>query len=514
MEAAAIPAPQAEGPTLKPNALGFIQNVVIGVASTAPAYSLAATLGFVVAVAGVGLQAPAVLLVSFVPILFIAAAYKYLNRADPDCGTSFAWGTRALGPQVGWLMGWAIIAADIIVMATLAQIAGKYTFLLFGWDSAANSTTAQIIAAVAWIAIMTWICWRGIELSAITQQFLLGFEVIVLAVFAVVVLVKVYGGTAGPNAIKPTLEWFNPFKLSASALADGVLLGVFIYWGWDSGVAVNEESEASAEGPGRAAVVSTVLLLVIYLIVSAAAQAYDGPGLLTKNADDVLSVLGTSAFGSPWDKLLIFAVLTSASASTQTTILPTARTSLSMARWGSIPKYFGKIHPRYLTPSASTIWMGIISIIWTVVVLAANPAQNVLGDSISALGFAICFYYGLTGLACVVFFRKELFKSARNLFLAGIVPLLGFLMMGAIFIKAFHDYSKAGFNYSPPFLGIEVPIAIGIGMLLLGVVLMFVAWIVYPKFFGRRPYIEAGGPGSLDYVPESHPHELSVPEAT
>jgi amino acid transporter len=143
---------------LKKNAIGYLSNVVIGIASTAPAYSLAATLGFVVAVGGVGVHAPAVLIVSFVPMLFVAAAYKYLNRADPDCGTTFTWATRAFGPQAGWLGGWAIIVTDIIVMATLAEIAGKYTFLLFDWTSAANSTGAQIVAAVIWIALMTWIC--------------------------------------------------------------------------------------------------------------------------------------------------------------------------------------------------------------------------------------------------------------------------------------------------------------------------------------------------------------------
>src|ERR1700720_1134611 len=83
---------------LKKNAIGYLSNIVIGVASTAPAYSLAATLGFIVAVKGVGVHAPAVLLVSFVPMLLIAVAYKYLNRADPDAGTTFAWATRALGP--------------------------------------------------------------------------------------------------------------------------------------------------------------------------------------------------------------------------------------------------------------------------------------------------------------------------------------------------------------------------------------------------------------------------------
>jgi hypothetical protein len=157
-------APASAGPQtgLRRNAIGYLSNIVIGVASTAPAYSLAATLGFVVAVAGVGLHAPAVLIVSFIPMLLIAFAYRYLNRADPDAGTTFAWVTRAIGPRLGWLNGWVIVMADIIVMATLAQIAGKYTFLLFGWTSAANSNGAQIAMAVVWIALMTWVCYRGI----------------------------------------------------------------------------------------------------------------------------------------------------------------------------------------------------------------------------------------------------------------------------------------------------------------------------------------------------------------
>jgi amino acid transporter len=506
VESAAVSQPTSGGGEvkLKEGALGYISNVVIGVASTAPAYSLAATLGFIVAVVGVGTHAPAVLLVSFVPMLFIATAYRYFNKADPDPGTTFAWVRRAMGPHLGWLNGWAIVVADIIVMAALAQIAAKYTFLLFGWDSAANSNTAQIIAAVGWIALMTWICWRGIELSARIQAALLSAEVVILALFAVVALVKVYTGNPA-NSITPHLSWFNPFDLGWSALVDGVLLGVFIYWGWDSGVAVNEESEDSNEGPGRAAVVSTILLVAIYLVVSAAAQAYGGTRLLSDNSDDVLSVLGTKVFSSPWDKLLILAVLTSASASTQTTILPTARTTLSMARKRAIPGSFANVHPRYLTPSYSTIWMGVVSIVWTVFIMALNPAQNVLGDSISALGFAICFYYGFTGLACIIYFRHELTKSVRNFLLAGVVPLLGFAMLAYIFGKAAHDYSQAGFNYSGPLLGIEVPIVIGIGGLLLGVVAMLFALVPYRDYFGRKPYTDVSEPGLLERPVERAP---------
>src|SRR5690242_4459440 len=199
--------PQVGDKGLKTGALGFVSNLVIGVASTAPGYSLAATLGFIVAVTGVGLQAPAVLLVSFIPMLLIAAAYYYMNRADPDCGTTFSWVTRAMGPYLGWMGGWAIVVADIIVMANLAQIAGLYSFLLVGWQSAADSTAAVTAVGVVWIAIMTWICVVGLELSARTQVGLLGAEILTLTLFAVFAIVKVYTGDAGPNAVDPSLSW-------------------------------------------------------------------------------------------------------------------------------------------------------------------------------------------------------------------------------------------------------------------------------------------------------------------
>jgi amino acid transporter len=501
---AAAPAAQRPGDAaagrkgLKSNAIGYASNVVIGVASTAPGYSLAATLGFIVAVPGVGLQAPAVLLVSFVPMLCIAFGYRYMNRADPDCGTTFAWVTRAMGPHLGWLSGWAIVAADIIVMASLAQIAGIYTFLLFGWQSAAATMWAVTIVGVLWIALMTWICVIGIELNAKTQRWLLTAEVVTLGVFAVVAIVKVYGSSPA-GSIHPNVGWLNPFQISSfNALVDGVLLGIFIYWGWDSGVAVNEESRDSASGPGRAAIASTILLVLIYVVVSFAAQAYGGTKELIANQDDVLSALGAQVFGSPLDKLLIIAVLTSAAASTQTTILPTARTTLSMARWGAIPRTFGTVSPRHKTPTVSTLAMGGCSIVWFIGVNLLS--QNVLGDSVTALGFMIAFYYGLTGLACAIYYRRSLLRSARNFVGAGVVPVLGFAMLAYVFVRAYIDYGTKGyaqdFNYTPPLLGIEIPILIGIGGLLLGVVLMLFSLGPRRPFFRRR--LEAASPDALD----------------
>jgi amino acid transporter len=487
---------------LKSNAIGYLSNVVIGVASTAPGYSLAATLGFIVAVPGIGLSAPAVLLVAFVPMFCIAQAYNYMNRADPDCGTSFAWVTRALGPQFGWLAGWGIIAADIIVMASLAQIAGIYTFKLFYWDSAATHLWAVTVVGVVWIALMTWICVIGIELNAKTQRILLAAEVFTLALFSVVAFIKI-GVSSVPHESTPSFTWFNPFHVSSfNALVDGVLLGIFIYWGWDSGVAVNEESEDSATGPGKAAIVSTLLLVVIYVVVSTAAQAYGGDKFLIDNQDDVLSGLGDQVFGHSLRWILIITVLTSASASTQTTILPTARTSLSMARWKALPKAFGEVHPTWKTPVVSTVAMGALSAIWYIVVNQAS--QNVLGDSVTAIGFMIAFYYGITGLACVVYYRKALFRSVKNFVYVGVLPFAGFAMLAFVFVRAYIDYGTKGYdqdyNYTKPWHGIEVPVLIGIGGLLLGLVLMAITWATMRGGFFRRPW-ERAEADALEHPP-------------
>jgi amino acid transporter len=339
---------------------------------------------------------------------------------------------------------------------------------------------------VIWIALMTWICYRGIELSVRVQTSLLGLEIFTLVLFTVVALIKVYANHPA-HSIHVSGDWFNPFDLSFGSLIDAVLLGIFIYWGWDSGVAVNEESRDPHRGPGKAAVISTVILLLIYVAVTVAAQSYHGTSFLSANSADVINALGTGVLGSPLDKLLIICVLTSASASTQTTILPTARTTLSMAHWKAIPSAFGRVHPRFLTPSFSTLLMGGLSILWTTALLAFNPNQDVLGDTISALGFAVVFYYGFTGLACAFYFRRDLLKSVRNFFLVGVIPLLGGVMMGYIGIKSYGYYNTAGNNYSKALLGIQTPILVGIGGLIVGVVLMFASWPFFPEFFRRRP---------------------------
>ncbi len=497
---------QVEDKGLKKNAIGYISNVVISTASVAPAYSIAATLGFIVADPGVAAHAPGVLLAAFIPMLLISLAYRYLNKADPDSGTTFAWTTRAFGPAFGWINGWAIFLADVLVMASLGFVAALYTFNLFEWTYGETHKWVGLVGCVFWILLMTWICHRGIELSARIQQLLLSFEVVVLVVFSTVAIVDVYTGNAAAHAIEPSASWFNPFAMPFHDLVVALLLGIFIYWGWDSGVAVNEESEDSNEGPGRAAVLSTVLLVLIYLLVSAGAQSYHGTAFIAneENAGDVLKALGHGVLGTVGVRFLIIAVLTSAAASTQTTVLPTARTTLSMAKWGAIPSVFGTVHKRFLTPTASTWGFGLISILVAVPLILIS--EEVLELAVVALGIPVCFYYGSTGLASIVYYRREVFDNARKFVLVGLMPLIGCLMMYGIGTYAIIYYGHAKNSEGKIYAGLTLPLWFGLVGMVIGIVLMLISRPFFKPFFARKP--ETAPPGLLDAKVERAPAHL------
>ena len=138
-----------------------------------------------------------------------------------------------------------------------------------------------------------------------------------------------------------------------------------------------------------------------------------------------------------------------------------------MARWGGIPKIFGRVHPKHQTPDVSTIVFGAVSTIWFVVIDILSP-NNVLGDSVDAVGFMVCLYYGLTGFACTWYFRRELFKSARNFFFVGLAPLLGGLSLLGVFIIGMSYYGHQINNYSKDILGLGLPDVIAIGLIIIG----------------------------------------------
>jgi amino acid transporter len=462
-----------DGKGLATGQLGLVGSTVMGLASTAPVYSLVATLGFVVAV--VGFQTPIAFVLAFIPMFFIAFAYRELNKAVPDCGTTFTWGTKAFGPWVGWLGGWGVAVAGIIVLANLAQIAGIYFWLLIGQEALSENTVVTTITGVVFIAAMVYVSYRGVEIGEKLQNVLLGVQYLALALFVILAFASVFSGNPPADSVAPSLDWFNPLGFeSFDGFTQAVLLALFIYWGWDTCLALNEETKDPKRIPGRAALISTLILMVTYVLVAVAAISYAGLDSLS-DQDDVFLVVKDALFG-PWAWLLVLAVLISAISSTQTTILPTARGTLSMAVYKALPAAFGRVHPRFKTPGFSTLMMGIIATVYYVGMTLIS--ENFLADSIYSLGLAIAFYYGITGYACVWYFRRDWFRSGAEFVFKLLFPLLGAVLLTIAFVKSAIDMFDVDYGETVLF-GVGGVFVIGVGSLLLGVVLMIV-WALLP----------------------------------
>ncbi|MFF0437325.1 APC family permease [Streptomyces sp. NPDC004327] len=488
--AAPADAPGMRRKGLGGNSVGLLGSAVIGISTVAPVYCLTSTLG---STAGeVGLQMPAVFLAGFLPMLLVAFAYRELNKAMPDCGTSFTWTVKAFGPRVGWMCGWGLVIATIIVLSNLAGVATSYFWLLAGEISGSPSIAAldddkavHIVTCLALIGAATAISYRGMTATKGVQYALVGLQLLVLAVFVGMALSK-----AGDfeSSVHFSWSWMNPFAVqSFAAFTAGLSLSIFMYWGWDTCLTANEETIGSEKTPGRAALIAMVVLVGSYLATAIAAQMVVGSGDQglglgnPETSDNVFAALAGPVMGPALGILLFVAVLASAAASLQTTFIPVARTVLAMSTYEALPASYAKVHPRFKTPGKATIVAGVATgVFYTVMTLAS---EHVLVDTIYALGLMICFYYALTAFACVWYFRRELTRSARDLVFKGLFPLLGGALLAAVFGKTLYDMWDPAYGSGSSVFGVGSVFVIGVGLLLLGVVIMLVMQRRSPAFF-------------------------------
>ncbi|MEV0283860.1 MULTISPECIES: APC family permease [unclassified Kribbella] len=412
---------ESRGRSLRRDALGLGASTAIGIASTAPAYSLAVSVGLLAGY--VGVAAPLVLAASAIPVILVALCFRELNRTEPDCGTTFPWTEKAFGIGTGRMVGWTTVMACVLVMSNLAQVAAVYTYVLLGLDDAADSRLAQAGLGTAFILVMALLAYRGIRVAAATQFVLLTIEVVALLWFAVNAFreagsVDTLGGATGDGA------W-----------AAGVLVAVFLYWGWDSSFSVNEETRDPSRIPAVAALVANGFLVVLYVVVAWAAVAYAGVDPLADVADDdFFAVLSNDLLGTAGGRLLVGAVLVSALASTQTTILPTARTMLSMARRDAFPGHFARISARYQTPTVATwAFAGTSVLVYASLVLTSDA---VLADSVATVSLLVSLYYLATAAAVPVYFRG----AVRERFVQRmVVPVLASVSFTVILVLSVVD---------------------------------------------------------------------------
>ena len=480
----AAPEPPPHAPPLtekglRGDSVGLLATVALGLASVAPAYSIAITLGLVTLV--VGDLAPAALLLGFVPILLTAFAFRELNREMPDCGTTFVWNTRVFGPAFGWLAGgWTVLCATVIAMTALAQVGASALLGFLGLDAAAGSTPAVTAVAVLLLALAVAVAYRGIQLAAQVQYAMLGLQLVALLAFGVTALAR-------DSAASPSLSWLNPFGFdSFASFSEAALLCLFIYWGWDALITFNEETVDSARTPGRAAVTSTLILLVTYLFTAFAAVSFAGTGSSglglgnEETAADVLTGLAPAVLGDGLASLVQLAIGVSAVGALLTCTVSTPRATLSMSAHGALPAVFGRIHPRFRTPAFGTVFFGAAAAV--VLTLLTLVSADFLGDAVLSVGLLIAFYYGVTGLACAWHFRGHLRRSPRDLLVKGVMPAAGGLMMLAAFLRSAYDMLDPAYGYTS-LGGVGGVFLLGVGSLALGAVVVLLIRSRHARFF-------------------------------
>lgn len=417
----------SSGPTLR-KSLGVLDGVAIAASSTAATTSIGIGLGVTAGV--VGLHLPAIMLLAFLPVLGIAGAYSRLNRVEPNAGNGYVWVGRSLSPWLGFMVGWVNIVAVVAFLAyttavtgsALIQLAGDAGLHHLGGLTLDPGSTAQTTALGIFVLIaVTLTAVTGVRTAARLQGALLVFEYVVLLGFCG------YGIVTGPHPF--SLSWFDPFAIpSATALAQGMLLSVFCYWGFESAFSVSEEVRDPRDA-SRAGLTTLVTMLVLFLIGSVAFQRVLSEEELAGHGAEGLAYFGDRLAAQPLAALPLVALMFSAVASLQAGVIPTARSMFAMSRDRTLGPVWSKVSPRYGTPAAGTVLIGVLAAGVAALALVIPRLADMIMATVSAVGIVVALSYALTALAAAVRFRSLLREDWRQGIRAVVLPTLSALAL-------------------------------------------------------------------------------------
>jgi amino acid transporter len=430
--AAGVSVPPVPPPRLEPNAIGVAQDTVIGMASSAPAATVGLTLAGLASATAYG-SGP-ILLLTAVPMLVIANAYRRLNMWNANCGASFEWVGRAINPYLGFLTGWLMIAAYIIGTVAEVLLLGPSVMAVFG---ASSSTAANVSIGVAVGLVMLLIAVAGIRITARTQLGMALVEYLILVGLAVAGLVWVLGHHHGSVPI--TRGWFSLSGVGGQgSTVNGFLAAVFVYGGWDGTLYVNEEVRHRRINPGRAAIAAVALLAIIYTISQIGFQGVIPASQLQAAAKNgtALVTVAQALGGGGGAKAMALAIALSVIATTGTGIVLSARIVYGMASYRALPEFLSNVSRRFSTPVAASIIVGLLIVVLSVIYFLATSVQNAFTNVIDVTGLLFSIFYILTAVTMIVYYRRRVVRSLWDALILGVLPLGAAVFLGWVFVKS------------------------------------------------------------------------------
>jgi len=407
---------------LKKNSLGFVQSLLIGVAGSAPTFSISATMSTLIA--AVGVLAPASLMYSGIMMLGIVLSYLFLNAYNPNSGASYAWVSEVFGVRLGFFAGWALLVASAIFMVSATIPAASATFLLFA-PALADSQLAVTLCAIAWLLIVTFVVVKGVGLTAKIQMIMTLCELTILLIISSLVLVQFGSDFAHP------MHW-QSFSLNAfdsTSFASGAVIALFFFWGWDVSLNLNEETKSARHSPGYGALGAVIVIIVFFTAFAAIVLMALNDQEINQAGTNIVYVVADKVLPRPWNYLAVLALMLSTIGTLETSILQFTRTMFSKSRDGLLHMRWAKIHQDWGTPHVATFLMAMIGSALLILSLASKDMADVMSKSINVIGVQAAYYYGFAGLACVWHFRKRAFHSVPSFIFMFLWPLFSSLAL-------------------------------------------------------------------------------------
>lgn len=397
---------------LKENSLGLVESIIMGIAGTAPAYSIEITTSTIIATTGV--FSPASILVCGLIMFGIAFAFINLNKEVPHAGTSFAWVSMIFGKTLGFFAGWALLVLCCVFMVSAMVPAANATLLIFKPELMNNVNWVTGIAAV-WLTVISAIVVKGIKLTSFAQVMMTIIEGIILLAIIIMSFIVF------PDLQLHTFSWnwFSPFNFSPALFASGALVAIFFYYGWDVTMNLSEETKDKNKTPGRAAFWSMIFLIVFFLVFIVITLLGLSDAEIQHYNTNIIFAIAEKLFGQTWGYIAIIAVLLSTIGTVETQILQFTRTLFAKGRAGALHTRYSRLHPKWNTPHIAIFFIWITGLLMLLASSYLPTINMILKDSITALGFQICFYLGLTGLACAFYFKKKIkgiWKSITHIY--------------------------------------------------------------------------------------------------
>jgi amino acid transporter len=457
---------------LKPDAIGIAQATVIGMATSAPAATVAISLALFAATTAYG--SGIILLIAAVPMLIIANAYRRLNLWSANCGASFEWVGRAINPYLGFLTGWLMIVTYVVGTVAGTIVIGPSVLAVTGAATAGTGASLAIAGVV--ILVMLVLAVLGIRISARAQIGMAVVEYAIILGVAITGLVWVLSHHAGTYPI--TSGWFALSGVGGHGDVMGAfLLVIFVYGGWDGTLYVNEEVEHRKVYPGRAAVIAVAILALIYTLVQVGLQGVVSPAKLQANGGSALVYVAQVMGGTTLARAVALAIALSVIAGTGTGIILGARIVYGMATYRALPGFFASVSRKYSTPVASSVLIGGLLAVLTAVYLLATSLQSAFDDVIAIVGQLLALLYILTTLAALTYYRRRIIASWRDAVIAGVLPL------GAAGFLAYIVYRSVSSAWD----GSRAQVWTLLGIVAAGLVMMLIARFGLRSVFFRLP---------------------------